>query len=74
MNNMTNNNSTNFEEWYKENQKSESAVDSWGTGQKEACKVTWDACKNEVIKILENHSDNDGFSQSVLLEKINKEI
>jgi len=58
----------NFKEWYKKNQKSSNPVDSWRTGQKHACRVSWSACKKEVTKLLQKYKREDWASQADYIE------
>ncbi len=55
-----------FEEWIAEKYPSFSDSDDYYW----YLKYGYEECRKEVLKILNNHEDNDGFSKSVLLEKI----
>lgn len=58
----------NFEEWYK-----------FGTPDEQGCfmgdaQKGWDACKNEILKIIEDEIDNGDLSIVKAAKKIREEI
>lgn len=52
----------NFEEWYRSYQ---------NCYKEDSCKIAWDACKIEVLKILETNEYMDEFVVGTLEKQIN---
>ena len=59
-------NKSEFEKWFSDKHGDYNLEEESGW----YAKCGWEACKEKVLEVLSSHADNDGFSSSVLTEKV----